>query len=142
LLVSVVGLGYVGLPTAALLASRGMPVLGVDIDPHVVEGVNNGRIHIEEPDLNAIVHVSVGKGMLYAATKPEPADVFMIAVPTPFHNGEPDISYVERAARMTALRQSRHSGVHLASRDYRVCMSPVGPDAAGSQISLQRLRWD
>jgi UDP-N-acetyl-D-mannosaminuronic acid dehydrogenase len=102
LLVSVVGLGYVGLPTAALLASRGMRVLGVDIDPHVAEGVNNGRIHIEEADLDAIVQVAVGKGMLLAAAKPEPADVFMIAVPTPLHNGEPDISYVERAARMIA----------------------------------------
>jgi UDP-N-acetyl-D-mannosaminuronic acid dehydrogenase len=102
LLISVVGLGYVGLPTAALLASRGMRVLGIDVDPRVVDGVNNGRIHIEEADLDAIVHVAVSKGMLVAATKPEPADIFMIAVPTPFHNGEPDISYVERAARMIA----------------------------------------
>jgi len=102
LLISVVGLGYVGLPTAALLASRGMRVLGIDIDPHVAEGVNNGRIHIEEADLDAIVQVAVGKGLLLAATKPGPADVFMIAVPTPFHDGKPDTSYVERAARMIA----------------------------------------
>ena len=102
MLISIVGLGYVGLPTAALLASRGIKVLGVDIDSHVVEGVNNGRIHIEETDLAAIVHVAVGKGLLLAATKPAPADVFLIAVPTPFHNGRPDTSYVERAARMIA----------------------------------------
>src|SRR5262245_22222989 len=102
LLISVVGLGYVGLPTAALLASRGMRVLGIDVDSRVVHGVNNGRIHIEEADLDAIVQVAVSKGMLLATTKPQPADVFMIAVPTPFHGGEPDVSYVERAARMIA----------------------------------------
>jgi UDP-N-acetyl-D-mannosaminuronic acid dehydrogenase len=102
LLISVLGLGYVGLPTAALLASRGMQVVGVDIDPRVVNRVNRGRIHIEEADLDAIVHVTVNKGMLLAATKPEPADVFMIAVPTPFQHGQPDISYVERATRMIA----------------------------------------
>ena len=97
-----VGLGYVGLPTAALLASRGMRVLGIDIDPQVVDGVNKGHIHIEEADLDAIVHVAVSKGMLRAATKAEPADIFMIAVPTPFNDGKPQLSYVEHAARMIA----------------------------------------
>jgi UDP-N-acetyl-D-mannosaminuronic acid dehydrogenase len=79
-----------------------MHVLGIDIDPRIVEGVNKGRIHIEEADLDAIVHMTVHKGMLRAATEPEPADIFMIAVPTPFRNGEPDISNVERAGRMIA----------------------------------------
>jgi UDP-N-acetyl-D-mannosaminuronic acid dehydrogenase len=102
LLVSVVGLGYVGLPTAALLASRGMRVLGIDTNPRVVEGVNSCRIHIEEADLHGLVHMTVGNGMLFAAAKPEPADIFVIAVPTPFSNGEPDISTVESAGRMIA----------------------------------------
>ena len=101
MLISVVGLGYVGLPTAALLASRGMRVIGVDVDERVVAGVNSGRIHIEEADLDAIVHVTVGKGMLRATTKPEPADIFVIAVPTPYH-GKPDTSYVECATQMIA----------------------------------------
>jgi len=100
MLISVVGLGYIGLPTAALLASRGMRVLGVDINPRVVETINKGLIHIVEADLDAIVYSTVGKGLLRAVTKPEPADVFVIAVPTPFHDGAPDISHVEQAARM------------------------------------------
>jgi UDP-N-acetyl-D-mannosaminuronic acid dehydrogenase len=101
-LISVVGLGYVGLPTAAVLASRGIRVLGVDVNARVVETVNKGLIHIEEPDLDAIVHVAVGKGLLRAVTAPRAADVFVIAVPTPFHAGRPDTSYVQSAGRMIA----------------------------------------
>ena len=70
MLISVVGLGYIGLPTAALLASRGMRVLGVDINPRVVETVNKGLIHIVEADLDAVVYSTVGKGLLRAVTKP------------------------------------------------------------------------
>ena len=102
MLISVIGLGYIGLPTAALLASRGMRVLGVDINPRVVETVNKGLIHIVEADLDAVVYSTVGKGLLRAVTSPEPADVFVVAVPTPFHDGTPDISYVEQAGRMIA----------------------------------------
>lgn len=101
-LISVVGLGYIGLPTAAVLASRGVPVVGLDVNPRVVEIINKGLIHIEEPDLDAVVHVAVSKGLLRAVTRPEPADVFVIAVPTPFHDGRPDVSYVESAARTIA----------------------------------------
>jgi UDP-N-acetyl-D-mannosaminuronic acid dehydrogenase len=102
LLISVLGLGYIGLPTAGLLASRGMRVLGIDVNPRVVETVNKGLIHIIEADLDALIKVAVGKGLLRAATKPEPADVFIITVPTPFENAKPDISYVEQAGRMIA----------------------------------------
>lgn len=120
LLISVVGLGYIGLPTAAVLASRGVRVLGIDVNPRVVEIVNKGLIHIEEPDLDAVVHVAVGKGLLRAVTTPEPADVFVIAVPTPFHDGAPDVSYVESAGRMIAPVLRRGNLVILEST------SPVG----------------
>ena len=101
--VCVVGLGYIGLPTAALLASKGHEVLGVDISQHAVDTVNSGRIHIVEPDLDAYVHQAVAQGRLRAFTTPQPADVFMICVPTPFHAGgevpQPNIDYVLDAAR-------------------------------------------
>ena len=81
--VNVLGLGYIGLPTAALMASRGLDVVGVDINSSVVESVNQGKVHIVEPRLDAVVQVAVGSGRLKAAMHPEAADAFMIAVPTP-----------------------------------------------------------
>lgn len=101
-LISVVGLGYIGLPTAAVLASRGHRVIGIDVKAHVIDTINKGAIHIEEPDLAAVVQVAVSKGLLRAAVEPQPADVFVIAVPTPSHDGVPDVSYVENAARTVA----------------------------------------
>lgn len=98
--ISVIGLGYIGLPTAAVLASRGIEVIGVDIDQHAVDTINRGEIHIVEPDLDAIVHAVVTTGKLRATTTPEKAEAFLVAVPTPFMEGhKPDISYVEAAAR-------------------------------------------
>jgi UDP-N-acetyl-D-mannosaminuronic acid dehydrogenase len=120
LLISVVGLGYIGLPTAAVLASRGVRVLGIDVNPHVVETVNKGLIHIEEPELDAVVRVAVTKGLLRAVTAPQPADVFVIAVPTPFHDGHADISYVQRAGTTIAPVLRRGNLVILEST------SPVG----------------
>src|SRR5688500_9432916 len=81
--VCVVGLGYIGLPTAALIASRGATGIGVDIDPSIVATIADGRIHIAEADLDGLVQKSVFSKRLLARGKPEPADVFMIAVPTP-----------------------------------------------------------
>lgn len=101
LTVVMVGLGYIGLPTAALIASRGIRVLGVDINPSVVETINQGKIHIIEPDLDGLVRNDVERGLLKAATQPIEADVYLIAVPTPFKDDhEPDISYVESAVRL------------------------------------------
>ncbi len=98
--VVMVGLGYIGLPTAALMASKKFNVLGVDITQSVVDTINNGEIHIVEPDLSGIVKDVVSKKTLRASTVPDHADVFMIAVPTPFKEGfKPDISYVENATR-------------------------------------------
>ncbi|HYC67405.1 UDP-N-acetyl-D-mannosamine dehydrogenase [Brevundimonas sp.] len=81
--VCVVGLGYIGLPTAALMASRGLEVVGVDINESVVDSVNRGAVHIVEPRLDAVVQAAVGSGRLRAAPRPETADAFLIAVPTP-----------------------------------------------------------
>ncbi|QHI37471.1 UDP-N-acetyl-D-mannosamine dehydrogenase [Kordia antarctica] len=98
--VVMVGLGYIGLPTAALIASKEIKVTGVDIHQHVVDTINKGEIHIVEPDLDGLVHHVVKKGYLTASTSPVEADVYLIAVPTPFKGDhEPDISYVEAATK-------------------------------------------
>jgi UDP-N-acetyl-D-mannosaminuronic acid dehydrogenase len=97
------GLGYIGLPTAALLANCGYQVHGVDVVPNVVETINRGEIHIIEPDLDAFVQSAVHSGHLKASLQPAEADVFMIAVPTPFREDHsPDISYVLSAGRAIA----------------------------------------
>lgn len=100
--VVMMGLGYIGLPTAALIASKGIQVLGVDIQKNVVDTINNGDIHIVEPALDGLVRHGVERGYLKAAITPSEADVFIIAVPTPFkgENHEPDLKYVESATRM------------------------------------------
>ena len=102
--VSVVGLGYIGLPTAAMFASRKIKVIGVDVNPGAVDIINRGEIHIVEPDLDIAVHAAVTEGYLRAVTAPEPADAFMIAVPTPFkgEDHQPDLSYIEAASRAIA----------------------------------------
>jgi len=95
-----IGLGYIGLPTSALIASHGTTVLGVDINQHVVDTINEGKIHIVEPDLDKIVSKAVSKGNLKAATKASASEVYLIVVPTPFKgNHEPDISFVEAATK-------------------------------------------
>ncbi|MDE5417465.1 UDP-N-acetyl-D-mannosamine dehydrogenase [Labilibaculum sp. DW002] len=97
--VTTVGMGYIGLPTAALIAKSGLRVHGVDVNPKVVEAVNEGRIIIVEPDLDELVKHVVDKKLLSAGLTPVEADVYTIAVPTPFKgNHEPDISYVMAAA--------------------------------------------
>lgn len=94
------GLGYIGLPTAAVAASHNIDVVGVDINPKVVETINQGKIHIIEPELDTLVNEVVRSGKLKASTTPEEADAFFIVVPTPFKfNKRADISYVEAATR-------------------------------------------
>ncbi len=101
--ISVIGLGYIGLPTAAVFASRGIEVVGVDVNAHAVDTINSGRIHIVEPDLDMVVHAATVEGKLRATLTPEPAQAFLIAVPTPFKGDhEPDLSYIEAAARAIA----------------------------------------
>ena len=95
-----IGLGYIGLPTSALIASHGTNVLGVDINQKVVDTINQGKIHIVEPDLDEIVSNAVSNGFFKASIKPSSANVYMIVVPTPFKgNHEPDISFVEAATK-------------------------------------------
>ena len=101
--IAVVGLGYIGLPTAALLASRGVQVRGVDVAPHVVETISRGRVHIVEPDLDGLVQKVVSSGNLEVSSTIMGADVFIIAVPTPLSQDlRPDTAYVEAAARNVA----------------------------------------
>lgn len=89
------GLGYIGLPTAAVVASKGIEVVGIDINPEVVDIINQGKIHIIEPDLDKVVKSVVENGMLKASLKPENADAFFIVVPTPFkQNHRADITFL------------------------------------------------
>jgi len=101
--ICVIGLGYVGLPTAAVFASRGVQVVGVDTNVGTVEMINQGKVHIVEPDLDIMVNGAVSAGRLKATDKPQQADAYIIAVPTPFSNGyKPDLRFVESAARSLA----------------------------------------
>lgn len=128
--ISVVGLGYIGLPTAAMFASRKIKVVGVDVNQHAVDTINRGEIHIVEPELGAMVHAAVSQGYLKAVTIPEPADAFLIAVPTPFKRNintesdsaipEPDLSYIEKASLAIAPVLKKGDLVILEST------SPVG----------------
>lgn len=119
--VVMMGLGYIGLPTAALIAGKGIKVLGVDVKAETVDIINQGKVHIVEPDLEGLVNYVVVNGLLRAAVKPEPADVFLIAVPTPFKEGYvPDLAYVESATKMIAPFLQKGNLVILEST------SPVG----------------
>jgi len=125
--ISVIGLGYIGLPTAAMFASRKKKVIGVDVNQHAVNTINKGQIHIVEPDLDMLVHAAVTEGYLRATTVPEAADAFLIAVPTPFlpidKEGDipkPDLKYIESAAKAIAPVLKKGDLVILEST------SPVG----------------
>ncbi|MEG0858006.1 MAG: UDP-N-acetyl-D-mannosamine dehydrogenase [Pseudomonas sp.] len=101
--ISVIGLGYIGLPTAAVFAARKKQVVGIDVNQKAVDTINRGEIHIVEPELDMVVHAAVTEGYLRASTVPEQADAFLIAVPTPFKNNhEPDLSYIESASKAIA----------------------------------------
>lgn len=119
--ISVIGLGYIGLPTAAVFASRKKRVIGVDVNQKAVDTINRGKIHIVEPELDMVVHAAVTEGYLRATTTPEPADAFLIAVPTPFKGDhEPDLSYIESASKAIAPVLKKGDLVILEST------SPVG----------------
>jgi len=119
--VCVVGLGYIGLPTAAMLASAGHTVTGCDVNAAVVEKINEGLSHFREPDLDMLLSAAVNTGRLRAQSKPADADYFIIAVPTPFMDGKkPDMSYVDAATDSIAPFLQLHSTVILEST------SPVG----------------
>ncbi|MBH2042320.1 MAG: UDP-N-acetyl-D-mannosamine dehydrogenase [Comamonadaceae bacterium] len=121
----VMGLGYIGLPTASMLATKGHTVVGVDVNEAAVNTINSGHIHIVEPDLDILVRSAVNSGNLRASLTPEEADTFILAVPTPFKQEDgnhkaPDLSYVEAAARAIAPCLREDNLVILEST------SPVG----------------
>lgn len=120
--ISVVGLGYIGLPTAAMFASRRIEVVGVDVNASVIDRINKGEVHIVEPDLDIVVRAVVSQGYLRASLTPEPAEAFLVAVPTPFKGDhhEPDLKYIDAAARSIAPVLERGNLVVLEST------SPVG----------------
>ncbi len=125
--ISVIGLGYIGLPTAAMFASRKIKVIGVDVNQYAVDTINKGKIHIVEPDLDMLVSAAVSQGYLKAVTTPGPSDAFLIAVPTPFlpreNEGDipqPDLKYIQAAAKAIAPVLKKGDLVILEST------SPVG----------------
>lgn len=137
--ICVVGLGYVGLPTASLLASKGFDVHGVDVSQDIIKTLRHGKVHIVEPELDILVKSAVNSGQLHVDLEPEEADVFILAVPTPFkENFVPDISYIEAATQKIAPYIQPQNLIILEST------SPVGTTEK-IQGWLQELRpdlWD
>lgn len=136
----VMGLGYIGLPTASMLATKGHTVLGVDVSESAVNTINSGHVHIVEPDLDLLVRSAVNSGNLRASLTPEEADTFILAVPTPFKSEggnlkAPDLSYVEAAAHAIAPYLRAENLVILEST------SPVGTTEVVENI-LRSLRPD
>lgn len=132
----VMGLGYIGLPTASMLATKGHHVLGVDVNEAAVNTINSGRIHIMEPDLDVLVRSAVNSGNLRASLSPSEGDTFILAVPTPFREEAgnpkaPDLSYVEAAARAIAPCLREDNLVILEST------SPVGTTEFVEQVILE-----
>jgi len=119
--VSVIGLGYIGLPTAAMLASRQVEVIGVDVNQYAVDTINRGEIHIVEPELDILVQTAVQTGYLRATTTPEKVEAYIVAVPTPLKdNHNPDLSYIEYSTKAIAPILEKGNMVILEST------SPVG----------------
>lgn len=119
--ICVIGLGYIGLPTAATFAAHGVKVTGVDVNPHAVDLINQGKVHIVEPDLDALVRDVVAQQKLSAQLSPVAADAYIVAVPTPFKDKhEPDLKYIESAAKALAPHLVKGNLVILEST------SPVG----------------
>lgn len=119
--ISVIGLGYIGLPTAAILASRKLRVVGIDVNQRAIDTINRGEIHFIEPELDILVHAAVSEGYLHATKTAESADVFLIAVPTPFkEEHQPDLSFIQAACQTIAPVLKKRDLVILEST------SPVG----------------
>lgn len=138
--ISVIGLGYIGLPTAAMFASKNIQVIGVDVNQIAIDTINRGDIHIVEPELKQLVSSAVTEGYLKATNIPEVADAFLIAVPTPFKSGshatpEPDLSYIKSCAKSLSLVLKTGDLVILEST------SPVGTTEQLAQW-LSELRPD
>ena len=134
--VSVIGLGYIGLPTAAIISNSKIPTCGIDNNKDVVDTVNNGNIHITEPGLEKIVQESVESGFLKAYSEPISSDVYIITVPTPLkQDNSPDVSYVEEAIKNIAPVLNKNNLIIIEST------SPIGTSKKMSRI-LKKLRPD
>jgi len=119
--ICVVGLGYIGLPTAATLASRGYDVIGLEASKKVVDTINEGRVHIVEPDLDVLVKGAVNAGKLRAVIEAEPADAFIVSVPTPINGDKtPDVSYIQEAIKTIAPVLTKDNLIIIEST------SPIG----------------
>lgn len=135
--ICVLGLGYIGLPTASIMATKGFSVVGVDVNPGIVETINRGNIHIVEPDLDVLVKSAVHSGNLTAASKPTEADVFIIAVPTPFQGDKkPDLSYVDKATESLVPSLKKGNLVILEST------SPVGTTETVAAKIREKTGWN
>ncbi|TMM29161.1 UDP-N-acetyl-D-mannosamine dehydrogenase [Polaribacter aestuariivivens] len=127
-----VGLGYIGLPTSALIAQNGIQVYGVDVNQEIVDTINKGEIHIVEPSLDIAVEESVKKGFLKAGIQPVEANTYLVVVPTPFKgNHEPDISYVEAATKNI---------IHLLKEDDLYIIESTSP--IGTTEKMMRLIYN
>lgn len=138
--VSIIGLGYIGLPTAATIASKKIKVIGVDIDIEIINSINNGKSHFHEKGLSTILKKSVNDNYLTASLEVEPSDIFLITVPTPFKKNnsnipEPDVSYIKEAARNIAPHLSKNNLIILEST------APVGTTKMLSDL-LASIRKD
>jgi len=134
--VAILGLGYIGLPTAATLASRGVEVVGVDVNEHAVSMITQGKVHFSEPDLDMLVRAAVMTGKLRAVVTPEAAEAFIIAVPTPLtEDKRPDLSFIDAAAESIAPVLEAGNLIVLEST------SPVGTSVRLSR-QLAELRPD
>ncbi|RCK79609.1 MAG: UDP-glucose dehydrogenase [Candidatus Ozemobacter sibiricus] len=138
--ICIMGLGYIGLPTSSILAAKGFSVLGVDVNPEVVETINQGKIHITEPDLDLFVKAAVGSGKLRAALAPEPSDVFIIAVPTPFKEGHrADLSYVEAATRaIVPVLRAGNLVILESTSPPRTCTGTIAPILTAAGFTVGR----
>ncbi|PQH62019.1 UDP-N-acetyl-D-mannosamine dehydrogenase, partial [Acinetobacter baumannii] len=125
--ICVIGLGYIGLPTAATFAAHGIKVTGVDVNQHAVDMINQGKVHIVEPDLDALVRDVVAQGKLSAQTTPIEADAYIVAVPTPFKDDyQPDLKYIEAASKALAP---------FLKKDNLVILESTSPVEATEQMS-------
>ena len=131
--ICVVGLGYIGLPTASMFAAQGFDVLGVDVNPTVVQTINAGEIHIEEPGLRTLVSAAVNSGQLRAAMAPEEADVFIIAVPTPCR----DIEGGERRSDLTYVEAAMDAIKPVVQKGNLIILESTSPPATTERLVAQ-----
>ena len=126
--ICVLGLGYIGLPTAGILATHGFNVVGVDINQEIVETINNGNVHIYEPGLETLVKAATNSGHLVAQMTPEPSDVFIIAVPTPITQ--------EKRADINAVIAASESTVPFLRKGNLIILESTVPPGTTDDIVL------